>query len=262
MNTLREIVNFVGIPQGSLANARYQYSGPWTRGLQNVNLLVTRGAQPASTRNIIQLLQNLTPLTLEAEIVGAHSGEEPFNPVIRINASGGITWFTTIEFYRNGNTLTGSNDVDNAGGNFSSTSLSTGSWQIVVTRSGISNTGFVSLRKAFGPIIVSEQHQPPPPPPPLVKPSIVVQSNGDGSFIVSGSNFLPNSTVHIRVVDTALATVWFTQTSAQDGRMEYRTGMICQLPGQLFFSANDGRNDPTDLTGTLWSNTITTTCSA
>ncbi len=260
MNTLREIVNFVGIPQGSLANARYQYSGPWTRGLQNVNLLVTRGAQPASTRNIIRLLQNLTPLTLEAEIVGAHSGEEPFNPVIRINASGGITWFTTIEFYRNGNTLTGSNDVDNAGGSFSSTSLSTGSWQIVVTRSGISNTGFVSLKKSLGPIIVSEQHQPPPPPL-LVKPSIVVKANGDGSFVVSGSNFLSNTIVHIRVVDAAGATIWFDQTSTQEGKIEYPTGRICQFPGQLFFSANDGRSDREDLTGTLWSNTVTTTCS-
>ena len=263
MNTLREIVNFVGIPQGALANARYQYSGPWTRGLQNVNLLVTRGAQPASTRNIIRLLQNLTPLTLEAELVEAHSGEDPFNPVIRINASGGITWFTTIEFYRNGNTLTGSNDVDNAGGSFSSMSLSTGSWQIVVTRSGISNTGFVSLKKALGNIIVSRQQPPPDEPQRPVKPFIAVHGNGDGSFIVSGSNFLPNTTVHIRVVDTAFTTRWFDHTSNREGKIEdYPTGRICQLPGQLFFSANDGRSDREDLTGTLWSNTVTTTCPA
>lgn len=260
MKTLREMINFVGLPQGSLATARQQYNGPWTMGLDNVNRLVRRGTRPASMQNIIQVLQNLTPLTLEAEIVGSRSGEEPFSPVIRINAGGGITWFTVIEFYRNGNTLTGSNDVDNAGGSFSPTSLSAGSWQIAVTRSGISNTGFVSLRKSLGPIIVSEQH--PPPPPLLEKPSIVVQSNGDGSFVVSGSNFSPNTTVHIRVVDAALTTVWFHHTSTQDGKVEYPTGRICQLPGQLFFSANDGRNDPTDLTGTLWSNTVTTTCSA
>jgi hypothetical protein len=67
-------------------------------GLNNVNLLVTQGARPASMRNIVQILQNLTPLTLEAEIVGSLSGEEPFEPKIRMNASGGITWFTTIEF--------------------------------------------------------------------------------------------------------------------------------------------------------------------
>ncbi len=210
---------------------------------------------------IIQTLQNLTPITLEAEIVGSRSGEEPFEPVIRVNASGGITWHTTIVFSLNGNAMS-SAELNSSGGDFTPTQLGPGRWQLVVTRSGISNTGFVSLSKTLDTITVSKHSQPTPPPPPPVKPSIAVQSNGDGSFVVRGSNFLPNTTVHIRVVDAALTTVWFNQTSTPQGTIEYPTGKICQLPGQLSFSANDGRNDPQDLTGTLWSNTVTTTCPA
>jgi hypothetical protein len=264
MKTLKEIVDFVGIPQGSLASARYQYSEPWTMGVNNVNLLVTQGARPASMRNIIQILQNLTPITLEAEIIGSLSGEEPFEPKTRVNASGGITWFTTIEFSLLGvpNAPVYSHDVSNSGGDFTPTQLAPGRWYLSVIRSGISNSGFVSLRKQLGTVTVSARPQPtPPPPPPLVKPSINVRSNGDGSFVVSGSKFLPNTTVHIRVVDAASTTIWFSQTSTPEGKIEdFPTGRICQLPGQLFFSANDGRSNPQDLTGTLWSNTVTTTC--
>lgn len=265
MKSLKEIVNFVGIPQGALASARYQYSGPWTMGLDNVNLLVKRGERPASMRNIIQILQNLTPITLEAEIIGSRSGEEPFQPVIRINASGGITWFTVIEYYLSGNTITGSYDANNSGGDFQPNQLSAGRWQLVVTRSGISNIGFVSLSKTLDIITVSAWRQPSPPPPtppPATKPSILVQANGDGSFLVKGSNFLRNTTVHIRVVDVALTTIWYKLTSTPEGTFQYPTAKICQFPGQVSFSANDGRNDQQDLTGVLWSNTVTTTCPA
>jgi hypothetical protein len=258
MNTLREIGNFVGIPQGSLEVARY--GGPRIASLRSVNLLVTKGRRPASMRFIIQALQNLTPITLEAQIVGSRSGEEPFEPKIHINASGGIAWFTTIRYYRNGNAT--SHDVNNSGGDFTPTQLGSGSYELVVTRSGISNSGFVSLSKTLGAITVSARPQPTPSPPPLVKPSIAVRSNSDGSFIVSGSSFLPNATVYIRVVDAALTTLWFNHTSTPQGTIEYPTGRICQLPGQLFLSANDGRSDPQDQTGTLWSNTATTTCPA
>ena len=58
MNSLREIGNFVGIPQGSLQVARY--GGPWTTQLSKVSLLVTKRARPASMKAIIQALQNLT----------------------------------------------------------------------------------------------------------------------------------------------------------------------------------------------------------
>jgi len=90
-------------------------------------------------------------------------------------------------------------------------------------------------------------------------PFIAVQSKGDGSFVVTGTSFLGNSTVHIRVADGALGNnVFFTDTSNPEGKLlGFPTGKICQRSGQLFFSANDGRvSDGTAIT----SNTVTTTC--
>jgi hypothetical protein len=95
---------------------------------------------------------------------------------------------------------------------------------------------------------------------PDTRPQISVQSNGDGSFRVSGFGFLPNTTVFIRVVDDALTQRWFTQGSTADGRLDFPTGRICVFPGRLHFSANDGRSDNTDVTGVLWSNTVDSTC--
>lgn len=263
MNTLREMANFVGIPQGSLEVARY--GGPWIMGLSKVSLLVTKRESPASMRALIQVLQNLTPITLEAQIIGSRSGEEPFEPVIRLNPSGGITWQTFIEYRLNGSAISSSDNLASSGGDFTPTQLGPGNWQFVVSRAGISKSGFVSLSKTLDTITVSARPQPTPQPtptPPPVKPFIAVQSKGDGSFVVSGSNFLPNATVHIRVVDGPFGNnIFLTDTSTQEGKLQgFPTGKICQRPGQLFFSANDGRNDQHDLTGTLWSNTVTTSC--
>jgi hypothetical protein len=92
------------------------------------------------------------------------------------------------------------------------------------------------------------------------RPQISVQSSGDGSFRVTGSGFLPNTTVFIRVVDDALNQLYFSQGSTPDGHLDFPTGRICVFPGRLYFSANDGRPDSTDITGVLWSNTVTSTC--
>ena len=94
---------------------------------------------------------------------------------------------------------------------------------------------------------------------PTPAPSIAVQSKGDGSFVVTGSSFLANSAVHIRVADGALGNnVFFSDTSNPEGKLlGFPTGKICQRSGQLFFSANDGRvSDGTAVT----SNIVTTTC--
>jgi hypothetical protein len=101
---------------------------------------------------------------------------------------------------------------------------------------------------------------PPPPPPPPVKPLISLTSNGDGSFVVTGSGFKANATVNIRVVDDALTTLWFKSTSSAQGAFTFPTGHLCQRPGNLHFSANDGRPDSSDTTGLLWSNTVTVSC--
>lgn len=259
MNTLREIGEFVGIPQGSLEVARF--GGPPTTGLAIISQLVTRRVG-SSMQAIIQALQNLTPITLEAKIIGSRSGEEPFQPVIRLNASGGIIWHTEIDFHLNGEVRATSDNLGSAGGDFTPTQLGPGNWQLVVRRAGISNTGFVSLSKTLDTITVSARPQPPPPdqpPPPLVKPFIAVQSKGDGSFVVSGSGFVPkNATVNILVGDGTLRNPLVFSVSAIDGAFkDLPTGKICQGVGQLFFEASDGR---IDRGSQVFSNTVTISC--
>lgn len=98
-------------------------------------------------------------------------------------------------------------------------------------------------------------------PPP--KPSISVSTEGSGAtsvFVVTGSGFLPNHLVHVRVVDDALTTLFFQQSSDGNGQFKLRQSIPCSSGLALHFSANDERADSHDLTGTLWSNTVTTSC--
>jgi hypothetical protein len=98
------------------------------------------------------------------------------------------------------------------------------------------------------------------------KPVISVTTEGKGAsavFIVKGSGFVGGAAVHIRVARIAegqIPTV-FSQTKAlSNGQIEDRIFIPCVSGLQLSFSANDGRSDPSDHTGTLWSNTIQTAC--
>ncbi len=91
-------------------------------------------------------------------------------------------------------------------------------------------------------------------------PTISTKSNGDGSFTITGSGFLQNSGVTMRVVDDALNQFFFQTTSDAQGRISVSTASICQRAGDVHFSATDGRHDTSDLTGNLWSNTTTTAC--
>lgn len=184
MNTLRELGEFVGIPQGSLEVARI--GGPPITSLSVISLLVTK-REKLSMQAIIQALQNLTPITLEAQIVGSRSGVEPFKPVIRLNASGGITWHTNIIPGEIGVSY----DLGSAGGDLTPFQLAPGSWRIVVERAGISNTGFVSLSKTLDPITVFARPQPPPPPSPPPKSStarfhFAVINQSGGHFMIAG----------------------------------------------------------------------------
>ncbi|MFD6163032.1 hypothetical protein ACFWF7_43695 [Nocardia sp. NPDC060256] len=109
----------------------------------------------------------------------------------------------------------------------------------------------------------------PHPPAPAPAPAISVTAHGDGSFTVSGSGFLPRSNIHIRVVvgNDYPQPIWLEQIlgplhADNDGRITVESGKICHGQGMLHFSANDGRNNQHDLTGTLWSNTVPATCPA
>lgn len=100
------------------------------------------------------------------------------------------------------------------------------------------------------------------PPPSSSGPQISVTREGSGQnaiFVVSGSGFLPNKVVTIRVVDSQFAQVNFQKNSDANGGVNLRQSIPC-LPGQSYFSATDSRSNPNDLTGLLWSNTITTSC--
>lgn len=97
-------------------------------------------------------------------------------------------------------------------------------------------------------------------PPNTQQPSISVTSNGDGSFLVSGTKFEKDSNVRIRVVAAALTTVFLNHRSTFQGTLQFPTGKLCQHPGQLAFSAHDGRRSAANITGRLFSNTVTTTC--
>lgn len=219
---------------------------------------VTGRGEPISMRAVIQRLLSLPPITLDAEAEQA-TGEVPFVALVQVQRGAGLVLETRADIRRATGELLASYPWSQ---NLSSTTVNhrvdvPGSYVCEVVRSGVTGTGYTQLTKR---IPITARPTAPPPPPPQVKPSISVQPKGDGSFVVSGTNFLPNATVHIRVVDAALNTFWFDQTSTAQGKLEFPTGRICQRGGTIHFSANDGRSDAHDLTGTLWSNTATTTC--
>jgi hypothetical protein len=97
--------------------------------------------------------------------------------------------------------------------------------------------------------------------PVLTKPTISVRFDRVGpTFTVSGTGFLPNHVVHIRVVNNAsLVTVFFDAASDSSGRINHPITFEVAFPQRYSFSANDERRDSGDLTGTLWSNTVTIT---
>jgi hypothetical protein len=100
-----------------------------------------------------------------------------------------------------------------------------------------------------------------PPPPPDTRPTISVSLPQSQTFFVEGFDFLPGKQVTIRVADDALNPNLFYNTTANPaGRIIGFTLSIPCRPGRLHFSANDGRQDSSDRTGMLWSNTVTLSC--
>jgi hypothetical protein len=116
---------------------------------------------------------------------------------------------------------------------------------------------------------------PPTPvtPPPAARPAITVTTEGSGEsavFVVRGSAFVPGAAVAIRaarVADGQVFNVFFSTTASPAGQVnpppghiELRISIPCLSGLPLSFSANDARPDSSDLTGTLWSNTVTVPC--
>ena len=121
-------------------------------------------------------------------------------------------------------------------------------------------------------------HEPPVPPPtddhhpPVIAPTISVSAKRSGSnveFTVTGSGFVfgpndHNRTVWIRIVDADAnplrdangIPVLIPRSADQGGKLN--ATITLDLPSGLVlkFSAKDGRPDPGDSTGSLWSNTV------
>lgn len=98
---------------------------------------------------------------------------------------------------------------------------------------------------------------------PVVPPSIGVTSTGSDLttvFTVTGTGFTPSSKVDIRVVDDALTTQYYQQTATKTGQLLLQRNIPCIGGLYLHFSATDGRTNPQDATGNLWSNTVTVLC--
>jgi LGFP repeat len=95
---------------------------------------------------------------------------------------------------------------------------------------------------------------------PTTPVNLSVSSSGKGassSYAIKGTGFQPNGTVSVRVVDDTLKTLYFTQRASASGVIDLKQPIptVSGLP--LHFSATDGRPDPRDVTGMLWSNTVT-----
>ncbi|MEA1675107.1 hypothetical protein [Nitrospirillum sp. BR 11163] len=109
------------------------------------------------------------------------------------------------------------------------------------------------------PIATGSAPPSPSPVPAASAPVISVSVAQNKTFGVTGQGFLPNKTVHIRVADDAFHNIFYTTTSNNSGAINYPVQIPCN-PGVLHFSANDERTNRSDLTGTLWSNTVNVSC--
>jgi hypothetical protein len=115
----------------------------------------------------------------------------------------------------------------------------------------------VSVRDLIG--ALDRLRKPADPP----HPHIDVRSEGAGAaatFVVAGTDFRPNHTVTVRVVDDALTTLTFQQSADADGQLVLRQSIPCMSGLRLHFSATDSRPDSADHTGVSWSNTVDTSC--
>lgn len=92
------------------------------------------------------------------------------------------------------------------------------------------------------------------------RPTISVSLPQSRTFLVQGSGFLPGKQVAIRIADDALnPNLFYYTTASANGSINMTLSIPCG-PGRLYFSANDGRQDSSDRTGTLWSNTVPISC--
>lgn len=254
MNSLRELCEFAGISRGAMEVA-YR-TGPGRNGLRDVGLLVDRGSpskkvSPASMRAIVTALKNLPLITLEADIAGPRTGQEPLSVDVRVNVSEELVWDTTIYLYSaGGESILNAISIEQTESKLKhGIHLGPGQMQLIVERNGISTTGFVALKQDLGSVVVHGKPIEPEPivePPPPQPPIISVESSGDGSFKVSGSGFVPPSatvSIIIGVLGVVQNALVLNVTASNGAFQNFPTGNICSNHKgvTLYFWASDGR---------------------
>jgi hypothetical protein len=105
---------------------------------------------------------------------------------------------------------------------------------------------------------------PPPPPqrPPTPPPTIGANTEGKGAqtiLIVTGSNFQPQKTITVRVVDDVFHERSFQQSSTTAGGLNMRISLPCNSGLPFHVSATDSRPAP-GILGVLFSNYVTLPC--
>ncbi len=269
MRTLRELGEFVGIPQDS-----GEFGPPIPPiGLRLVSKLLTPVSTPqqrASMKAMIALLRTLPPIALEAQLLNP-GGKEPYTPVVRVNSSPGLVISTRFHFIESGREFAPSQNFGAAGGDFSPTQLPPGQWEIVVRRNGISSAGYTRLSKAFRTTVTRDE-----PPPPPTRPSIQVVHSGPAHavvFVVTGTGFLPDQPasrdgITVRAVDGVNLQDWQMLYTGSDhnGTIRLETGPLdtrllqrnALHQAKVSFSATDKRKDPNSIPANepLWSNVI------
>ena len=96
------------------------------------------------------------------------------------------------------------------------------------------------------------------------RPIIAVKAGGT-TFTVTGSGFLPDASVSVRTTQILPGQVVDLRTPTRsDANGEIAIDIpgptICAVVGPIFFSATDGRENRSDLTGVLFSNTVEMSC--
>jgi hypothetical protein len=214
------------------------------------------------------------PMTLDVRI-DQTSATIPLQVGLHIEATDGVVTETNWHATKNGAVMPGIGDSIPAGVALDRILAidQPGTYEIEVSRTGQVGPGApTTLTKQFA-ITASVPAPPPPPHPPVVHPTINVVFSGsitNAQFHVTGKDFLPNRPdnsqgVQIRFVDAnSLVTTRrdFTGSKA-DGTIDDTikgdlSGLTVNALGvaTAAISATDGRPDPGDVTGFLWSNTV------
>lgn len=249
MDSLRQISRFVGM----------EHVGDM-RGVPNF-VPVLSGSERTSMRTMIRALQSLPAITLEIDASNT-TGQVPLLTTITIHPSPGVIHSTTGIVTKNGQVVGGPSTEPNVLTTASFDATVPGQYVFTISRVGVPSTGITTLQKDV--VINAQPHVIPPPPP--TPPHISVSSSGSGAsavFTVTGSGFLAQSNVRIhivRVADGQILQSDVNQSSDAQGKLNARIPLPCQTGLLFHFSATDGRANPSDLTGVLFSNTFDITC--